>query len=104
MKKPVLYLMIMGLLLSTISTTAFAIEKEPTTTVSNSKEIPEEVKLMLNRLEEIKNIDRSTMNHTERKALRKEVRAIKDELRTTGNGIYISVGAALIILLLIIIL
>jgi hypothetical protein len=104
MKKSVLYLMIMGLSLSTISTTAFAVEKEPTTIVSNPKEIPEEVKVMLNRLEEIKNIDRSTMNRTERKALRKEVRAIKDELRTTGNGIYISVGAALIILLLIIIL
>ena len=38
------------------------------------------------------------------KALRKEVRSINKGLRTSGNGIYISVGAILIIILLIILL
>lgn len=101
MKKSALYFMIMVLSLSTFSTTAFGAEKEPIAIAP--KEMPADVKIMLNRLDEIKQMDRSEMNATERKALRKEVRAIKDELRTTHNGIYISVGAVIIILLLIII-
>lgn len=39
--------------------------------------MPAEVKGMLNRLEEIKTMDKSTLNSSEKKTLRKEVRAIK---------------------------
>ncbi|WP_372946062.1 hypothetical protein [Muriicola sp.] len=67
-------------------------------------EIPAEVRVMLDRLEEIKAMDKSDLKREEKKALRKEVRAIKTQLRTTGNGIYISAGALIIILLLIILL
>jgi hypothetical protein len=49
-------------------------------------------------------MDKSELNSSEKKELRKEVRKINAELRSTGNGIYISVGAIIIILLLIIIL
>ncbi|NNL40596.1 MAG: hypothetical protein HKO75_12105 [Flavobacteriaceae bacterium] len=49
-------------------------------------------------------MDKSDLKRAEKKALRKEVRAIKTQLRTTGNGIYISAGALIIILLLIILL
>jgi hypothetical protein len=44
------------------------------------------------------------MNRAEKKELRKEVRAINTEIRSSGNGIYISVSAIIIILLLIILL
>jgi hypothetical protein len=67
-------------------------------------EIPAEVRVMLDRLEEIKAMDKSNLERAEKKALRMEVRAIKTQLRTTGNGIYISAGALIIILLLILIL
>ncbi len=100
MKKVSLYVMICMLSLGVLST-AYAADKNP---VTEPKEIPAEVKVMLNRLEEIKEMDRSDLDRFERKALRKEVRAIKTQLRTTGNGIYISAGALIIILLLIIIL
>jgi len=63
-----------------------------------------EVTLLLNRLEEIKEMDKKGMSSAEKKELRKEVRAIETELKNLGSGVYISVGAIIIILLLIIIL
>lgn len=68
------------------------------------KEMPAEVKAMLTRLDEIKTIDRSNLNSTEKKALRKEVRDIKKNLRASNNGVYLSVGAIIIIILLLILL
>ena len=102
MKKLPFYLMIMVLSIGVLPTTMFASEKKSTAIVTNSLEMPAEVKVMFNRLEEIKAIDRSSLNSSERKALRKEVRTIKADLKTTDNGVYFSIGAILIILLLLI--
>ena len=102
MKKLPFYLMIMVLSINILQTTMIASEKKSTVIATNSKEIPEEVKVMFNRLEEIKAIDKSSLNSSERKALRKEVRTIKADLKTTDNGVYFSIGAILIILLLLI--
>lgn len=57
---------------------------------------------LLHRLEEIKSMDRSNMNRSEKRALRKEVKSIKKELATAGGGVYLSVGAIIIIVLLLI--
>ncbi|MGB5377657.1 hypothetical protein [Muriicola sp.] len=100
MKKAPIYVLVMLLSLG-VFTTVQAAEKEKTT---EPVEMPAEVRVMLDRLEEIKGMDKSDLERSEKKALRKEVRAIKTQLRTTGNGIYISAGALIIILLLIIIL
>jgi hypothetical protein len=56
------------------------------------------------RLQKIKDMDKSDMISSERKALRKEVRAIRNEMRSNNNGIYLSVGAIIIIILLLILL
>lgn len=104
MKKIPLYLMMIVLSLSILPVTINAAEKNPTSIATENKEVPAEVKVLLNRLNEIKAMDKSSMNRLEKKALRKEVRSINAELRSTNNGIYISVGAIIIILLLIIIL
>lgn len=104
MKKLTFYLMMMVFSLSAFPTTSFAAEKTPVTVTNNTKEIPAEVKTMLSRLDEIKAMDKSSLNFSEKKALRKEVRAIKSELRSTGNGVYFSVGAIIIIILLLILL
>lgn len=103
MKKTTLYLMVMVLSLTTFSTAIYAAEKTPTP-LTKPTEMPADVKIKVDRLEEIKGMDRSEMNSSERKELRVESRNIKTELRSTGNGVYISVGAVIIILLLIIIL
>ena len=104
MKKLPFYLMMMVLSLSIFPSTIFAAEKNTTESLANTKEVPAEVKVMYNRLEEIKAMDKSSMSSSEKKALRKEVRAINANLKTTGNGVYLSVGAIIIIILLLILL
>lgn len=94
--------MMMVLSLSILPTTMIAAEKNPTTVTTTTKEMPAEVKVMFNRLEEIKAMDKSSLTSVQRKALRKEVRAIKANLQATGNGVYFSVGAIIIILLILI--
>ena len=104
MKKVTFYLMMMVLSLSVVPTQMLAAEKNPTSAVNTTKEVPAEVKVMLNRLEDIKAMDKSDLNASEKKELRKEVRAIKAELKSSGNGVYLSVGAIIIIVLLLILL
>lgn len=104
MKKATFYLMIMILSLTVLPTQVFATEKNPTSISSTPKEVPAEVKVLLNRLEEIKAIDKSELSRTEKKELRKEVKAIKATLKSSGNGVYLSVGAIIIIVLLLILL
>lgn len=67
-------------------------------------EMPAEIKAKLDRLEEIKNMDRSELTRAEKRALRKEVRAIKGEVAAAKGGVYLSVGAIIIIILLLILL
>lgn len=59
---------------------------------------------LLHRLDEIKAMDKSELSKAEKKALRKEVRDSKKELRDIGGGIYLSAGAIIIIALLLILL
>lgn len=97
-------------LLITLSLVAFpstlvAAENAPLhTTTPPPTEMPAEVRVMLDRLEEIKELDKSSLSSAEKKELRKEVRAIKKDVRASGNGLYISSGVIIIILLLIILL
>ncbi len=60
--------------------------------------------LLVHRLEEIKAMDVSALNRSEKRALRKEVRSIDKNLRDHYGGVYISVGGLIIIILLLIIL
>ncbi len=60
--------------------------------------------LLILRLNEIKTMDKSNMKSSEKKVLRKEVRSINHELHSMGQGVYISVGAVIIIALLLILL
>ena len=64
----------------------------------------EEADALTARLDEIKAMDMSAMTSIEKKQLRKEVRAIKSDLRQIGGGVYISVGALILIILLLVIL
>ncbi|MBW6491259.1 MAG: hypothetical protein K0B15_08720 [Lentimicrobium sp.] len=71
-------------------------------------EISVEAQTMVNRLEEIKAMDLSKMNSSEKKELRAEVKMIKSDLQAqqvnSSGGVYISVGAAILIVLLLILL
>jgi len=104
MKKSVYYVMIVLMSLIAFPASGLASNGTPVNPAPSPTEVPAHVQTMLNRIDEIKEMDRSELSRAERKELRKEVREINKELRATGNGIYISVGALIIILLLIIIL
>ena len=57
---------------------------------------------LITRVNEIKDMDKSTLTAAEKKDLRKELRSLKKEVRKNSNGIYLSVGAIIIIILLLI--
>lgn len=104
MKKIHFYLMMMVLSLSILPATAAASENSSIEVTPAAKEMPIEVKNMLNRLEEIKKMDKSKMSRAEKKELRKEVKEIKANLKASNHGIYLSIGAIIIIILLLILL
>lgn len=68
MKKFPLYLMMMVLSLSILPSTIFAAEKNATALTANTKEVPVEVKVMYNRLEEIKAMDKSSLTSVKKKS------------------------------------
>jgi hypothetical protein len=72
-------------------------------TATNPAEAAEAAGLMA-RLDEINTMDKTNMTSSEKKALRKEVRATKKRMSEIGGGVYLSVGALIIIVLLLIIL
>ncbi|WP_418603705.1 hypothetical protein [Hwangdonia sp.] len=104
MKNNILCLILITLLFVLSPNSVMATEKTPTYTAVEANEIPPEIKSMIDRINEIKSMNKSSLTRAERKELRKEVRAMKKSVRASGNGIYISSGAIIIILLLIIIL
>lgn len=102
MKTTTLYLLGFCLLWLLIPAPANAAISGGTTPVTVADEA--KVNDLLARLDEINLIDKTTMRPSERKELRKEVRSIKSQLRAQSGGIYISVGALLIVILLLILL
>jgi hypothetical protein len=74
----------------------------PASTPTETNE--EHASRLQNRLEEIHAMDMKKLSKEEKKALRGEVKAIKKELKVISGGVYLSVGAILLIVLLIILL
>lgn len=97
MKKIILSILTVTLLL--INPVNLKAENTPPT-IENSAEST----TLLNRLDEINGLDKSELNFSEKRELRKEVKSIEKQLRSGGGGIYLSVGAIIIIILLLIIL
>jgi len=110
MKKTIFFGILMIFTLS--STIAFAgktnskaaIENSATVVKTENKLTAEEVAVMTARVEEIRDMDKSNMTTMEKRELRKEMKAIKENVRKDGGIIYISVGTLLLIVLIIIIL
>ncbi len=59
---------------------------------------------LLLRLKEIKAMDMKSLSRAEKKDLRKEVKEIRKQMKASSKGIYLSVGAIIIIVLLLILL
>jgi len=104
MKKVALCLMTACMLLTFNPFQSKAATTAPSALVASKLADAKEAQTLILRLNEIKNMDKTNLNSTEKKNLRKEVRAIRTELRESNGGIYLSVGAIIIIILLLIIL
>lgn len=59
---------------------------------------------IVNRVEEIRDIDKSQLSSSERSELRKELRDLKAQARASNGGVYLSVGAIVVIIVLLLIL
>lgn len=108
MKKIVFCLMATFLSLTLIPLQLNASTSEPTSTVpAPAPASPAEAAKVLtleSRLKEIDAMDKSELKAADKKNLRKEVKSIKHELRTIGGGVYLSAGAIILVLLLLIVL
>ena len=62
-----------------------------------------EAQKLVNRLEELKAMDKSTMTRTQKRAARNEVKSIQKTM-SSGGGVYLSVGAVILFVILLIIL
>lgn len=62
-----------------------------------------ELSRLTNRVEEIRNMDKSGMSSTEKKELKKELKQIKKTVKRRGGAIYIS-GATLVLIIILVIL
>lgn len=105
MKKLTLSIMTAFLMLTFIPTQMKAVVSTESTSIPAPKtDASAETNALINRLDEIKAMDKSNLNSADKKQLRKEVRSIKADLKRSSGGIYLSVGAAIIIVLLLILL
>lgn len=59
---------------------------------------------LLLRLDDIKKSDKSELMSSEKKELRSEVRTINSELKSIGNGVYLSGAAIILIVILLVVL
>ena len=95
-----------ALLLSISLPTPSKAASESTPTSLNMTEAAKaaETNRLLTRLDEINAMDKSTLTKPEKRQLRKEVRSINKSMKTISGGVYLSVGAIIIIVLLLILL
>ena len=92
-------------MLSLVSLTdvSAGIPKHPEKNVSPITMDAASFQALANRVAEIKTLDFSTMTTAEKKAVRKELRGIKSELKAV-TGVYISAGALIVIIILLLLL
>jgi hypothetical protein len=61
-----------------------------------------EKSVLLNRLEEIKAINKTDLSSKDKKVLHKETRSIQKKLHHLSGGVYISAGALIVIIIILI--
>jgi glycyl-tRNA synthetase beta subunit len=101
--KKILYLALSILMLSSTTSLVQAKTSEP------RKELTSEQNLRMNqiaqRVEEIKKLDKANLSQTENQELKEELTAMKKEAKKAGQGgIYLSVTALLVIIIVLLIL
>jgi hypothetical protein len=105
MKKIIICVMAAFLSLTFLPLQSNAATSEPASTlVAPDPAVAAEIKNLELRLSEINAMDKSEMKAAEKKSLRKEVKTINHKLRDISGGVYVSAGAIIIVLILLIVL
>lgn len=99
--KRLLYTLVLIFTLSTAANANTVSSENPRTELTTEQRA--ELESISKRVEEIKSMDRSSLNKAERKALRKEVKELKKRADFLNQNVTLSLGAIIIILLLLII-
>jgi hypothetical protein len=101
--KTAAFFLSMMLLFMTVSGPAFAGNKSKDK-VELTPQQQARVDEIESRVAEIKSMDFSSMTNAERKEVRNELKEMKVEARALSGGVYISIGAIIVLLLLLILL
>lgn len=101
MKKFIYSLVLLFTLAVSTNTVSAADNKKPKTEMTAEQKA--QFDKLVNRVEEIRNMDKSNLSREEKRALRKELKEMKQQARVLEKGVYLSVGAIIIIILLLII-
>ena len=96
--------MAMFLSLTFLPLQASASNTVPSNSLATTKTESAEANALILRVNEIKAMDKTKLNASEKKNLRKELKATKNRLKEISGGVYISVGAIILIVILLIIL
>jgi len=102
MKKIIFFVSLMFLSLST--STVFASKTDPTAVpvTKENKLSEEEMSRLKNRVEEIRDMDKTNLSRIEKRELRKELRAIRSTIHSNGGG-YVYIGGTTLLLIIILI-
>jgi len=93
------------LLSTTIPAFSNNLSGDPVRTTKPAKAVDHaRVAEIVKRVEEIKEMDKSTLTSSEKKDLRKELKGLKKDMATAKGGVYLSIGAIIIVVLLLILL
>lgn len=102
--KKLIYTAFIALFLLNLSSNVLAADTKAVKTEMTQEQIDARISQIQTRVEEIKSMDRSALSPVEKKELRTELKAMKSEARAISNGgIYLSLTAILIIIILLII-
>ncbi len=110
MKKSILFVLVM--IFSMGASTAFATKTDPTTSpdklaVPNKTEnklSEEELSRLARRAEEIRDMDKTNMTVKEKRAINKDLKGIKENVRRNNGVVYIGTGTLILIIILVILL
>ncbi len=109
MTKNFFTVILFGILLISLPQKLLAMNIENSVTSNSLNHNNDEAKnnratLLMNRINEIKAMDKSSLSLAEKKELRKELKSIKKEFKKEFKGVYLSVSVIIIIILLLILL
>ena len=106
MKTKHFFVLLLVLALSAPAAFGSSSKSENTATAAKveNKLSAEELSSLTNRVEEIRDMDKSNMTVNEKRELKKELKATKENIRRDGGYIYIGTGTLILVIILIILL